>query len=414
MPVIESDPHQAQDSRRVADEPGVAIVARRPCLAGELAVESQRARASGRAVVEHVLENVIHHVADARGRDAFHLHFAAFEEFSFARRNRQNRNRLRFHAQVCEGGVGVGDFERRHLERAERHGRIRLEAALDSDRRRFFDHVADAVGTGGARCRAGVLVDARAPGWQPPDQHGRAAGARGQRAAVRGGVGDARCGLTGHGGRLSLLRLVGWLRDAAGRSTTVDEDHGAVDVDPARVDLDEATRRLEGELHAGLDHDLHAALEVVVLPDLLVAIPLDDHVSVLADELAGLVLHPQVQVLLGVDEHLLLALGVLEAELVEVGRPAPFAGAGLDAGLGGVRGQLVGRHLGGVVDAAGDDGLVGIAFQEVDDHLLADARQRDPSPVGAGPRVRDPDPAARVLVLLAAEPCKRSVDKATA
>ena len=36
--------------------------------------------------------------------------------------------------------------------------------------------------------------------------------------------------------------------------------------------------------------------------------------------------------------------------------------------------QVVGRHLLGVVDAAGDDRLVGVALQEVDDHLLADAR----------------------------------------
>src|SRR2546429_5227335 len=34
-----------------------------------------------------------------------------------------------------------------------------------------------------------------------------------------------------------------------------------------------------------------------------------------------------------------------------------------------------------VIDAAGDDGLVGVAFQEVDDHFLADAGQRDPAPV---------------------------------
>ena len=64
-------------------------------------------------------------------------------------------------------------------------------------------------------------------------------------------------------------------------------------------------------------------------------------------------------------------------------------------------GQSEGRHLLGVVDAADDDGLVGIAFEEVDDHFLADARDGDRSPALAGPGLRDADPAGAVLVLLA-------------
>ena len=36
--------------------------------------------------------------------------------------------------------------------------------------------------------------------------------------------------------------------------------------------------------------------------------------------------------------------------------------------------QVPRRHLLGVVDAAGDERLVRVAFEEVDDHLLADAR----------------------------------------
>ena len=42
--------------------------------------------------------------------------------------------------------------------------------------------------------------------------------------------------------------------------------------------------------------------------------------------------------------------------------------------LRGVGRQLPRRHLLGVVDAAGDERLVRVAFEEVDHHLLADAR----------------------------------------
>src|SRR4029450_1463101 len=55
----------------------------------------------------------------------------------------------------------------------------------------------------------------------------------------------------------------------------------------------------------------------------------------------------------------------------------------------------------GVVDAAGDDGLVRIALEEVDDDLLADPRDRDRAPALACPRVRDAHPARALLVTLA-------------
>lgn len=78
-----------------------------------------------------------------------------------------------------------------------------------------------------------------------------------------------------------------------------------------------------------------------------------------------------------------------KADLVEVGAAA-WARAALGAGLRFVRGQAVGRHLFLVVDAAGDDGLVRVAFEEVDDHFLADARVGDmglrPYPICASQR----------------------------
>ena len=62
-----------------------------------------------------------------------------------------------------------------------------------------------------------------------------------------------------------------------------------------------------------------------------------------------------------------------------------FAAARLDAALGHVGRQRVGRLVVGVVDAAGDDRPVGVAFQEIDDDFLADARQLDSAPGVAGP-----------------------------
>ena len=75
------------------------------------------------------------------------------------------------------------------------------------------------------------------------------------------------------------------------------------------------------------------------------------------------------------DINLFLTLLVLKTEFVEVGGLAAFAAARFDAGLGLVGGQGVGRHLAVVVDAAGDERLVGVAFKEIDDDLLTDARE---------------------------------------
>src|SRR2546423_7732057 len=60
----------------------------------------------------------------------------------------------------------------------------------------------------------------------------------------------------------------------------------------------------------------------------------------------------------------------------------------------------IGRHLLGIVDAASDNGLVRIAFQEVDNHLLADARNADRTPPLAGPWMRHTNPARAVLIPL--------------
>ena len=54
-----------------------------------------------------------------------------------------------------------------------------------------------------------------------------------------------------------------------------------------------------------------------------------------------------------------------------------------------------------VVDPAGDDRLIGVAFQEIDDDLLADTRDHDAAPALPGPDLGHPYPAGAGLVRLA-------------
>src|SRR4051794_10437572 len=110
-----------------------------------------------------------------------------------------------------------------------------------------------------------------------------------------------------------------------------------------------------------------------------------------------IVLDDGVHVVLAVDEHPLLAGAVVHRQLVEA---APLVRVRLDPAQHGTRREAEGRRLFRVVDAAGDDRLIGIAFEEIDDHFLTDARRGNGSPTFTGPRMRDADPAGAVLVLL--------------
>ena len=58
-------------------------------------------------------------------------------------------------------------------------------------------------------------------------------------------------------------------------------------------------------------------------------------------------------------------------------------------------------HLVDVVDAADDDGLVRVAFEEIDDYFLTDTRPERRAPALAGPVLADPYPAGAVGVVLA-------------
>ena len=98
------------------------------------------------------------------------------------------------------------------------------------------------------------------------------------------------------------------------------------------------------------------------------------------------------------NEHLLIAFFVFETDLVKARHPLALAASGFDPALGFVIGQLVGRHLAGVIDAADDDGLVGVAFEKIDDDFLADTRKKDHAPPFACPVLGNPNPAGAVLI----------------
>ena len=119
-----------------------------------------------------------------------------------------------------------------------------------------------------------------------------------------------------------------------------------------------------------------------------------------ADRLISLDRHAHVA--LGMQVEGFAALLVLELQRVGVGRRALLARPCDKAALRGVVGHLEGRRVVAVVDAAGDDGLVGVALEKVDDDLVADARREERAEVLPGPDLGHADQARALLVLLAA------------
>src|SRR6266851_1579926 len=152
-------------------------------------------------------------------------------------------------------------------------------------------------------------------------------------------------------------------------------------------------------LHASFVGVVHAGFFLEVLADLEGHV-LADFVVLIADEFAGIVFDAVIHVLFGVDENLLAALFVLEAKFVVVGGAAALGAAGHEGGARLVVRERVCRHLVVVVDAAGNDRAVGVAFEEFDNHFLPDARDGDRAPVFAGPGLGNAHPARAVLVLL--------------
>src|SRR5690554_2657601 len=142
-----------------------------------------------------------------------------------------------------------------------------------------------------------------------------------------------------------------------------------------------------------------------------VTIGLDAFVPFVADADTLVVLDVLIPVALGVDEDLLLASLVLDAQFVEA--VAAGAAQALEQAAGLVLGQLVGHRVGAVVQAATDQRLVRVAFQKTDQYLHADARDGDAAPVVAGPAAGHPQPAAGVGVgLTFAVPVELDLDPA--
>ncbi len=139
--------------------------------------------------------------------------------------------------------------------------------------------------------------------------------------------------------------------------------------------------------------------QVLAAADLLELVPADDQITVVAYPFLGVVLDADVLVVLAMHEDLLAAGLVLEGQLVEAAGVRGRAGAENGARL--VVGKRVGRHRGGVVETAGDDRLVRIAFEEFDDRLHADARDRLGAPLLARPVLRDAQEHRAVFVGLA-------------
>src|SRR5690554_6736512 len=131
----------------------------------------------------------------------------------------------------------------------------------------------------------------------------------------------------------------------------------------------------------------------------------------MTDTKALVVLDVLVPVTLGVDENLLLARLVLDAQFVEA--VAAGAAQALEQAAGLVCRQLVGNRVGTVVQAAGDQWLVRVAFQKTDQYFHADARDGHAAPVVAGPAAGHPQPAAGVGIGLAfAVPVELDLDPA--
>src|ERR1035441_7298124 len=128
---------------------------------------------------------------------------------------------------------------------------------------------------------------------------------------------------------------------------------------------------------------------------------MDDEVTIVSDVLARVVLDALIHVFFGVHEKLFVACLIFEADLVEVLGGAVLGAAGEDSATGVVGGQFIGRHVVGVVDGAGDERAIGVAFQELDYNLVADAGPEMGPARRDRKTLREPNPAGTVFVVLA-------------
>lgn len=120
---------------------------------------------------------------------------------------------------------------------------------------------------------------------------------------------------------------------------------------------------------------------------------IDGFAAIVADPMRFVVLDFDILILFGVEINLLRAFFVFEAQFVGIRGRTTLGRAGQNAGLRHIGRQRIGRHVVTVVDAAYDQGLIGVAFQKFDHHFMTDARNGNHAPVLAGPGMRHPDPA---------------------
>ena len=137
-----------------------------------------------------------------------------------------------------------------------------------------------------------------------------------------------------------------------------------------------------------------------VMLDVVGFVVIDSLGAVVADCVRFVILNADVLVFFSMEVNLLCALFVFEPQFVGIGAAAAFAGTREDAGLRHIGGQRVGRHLLGVVNTPGDDGVVRVTFEKIHDDFLADTRDGDHAPILTGPRVRNSHPARAVFVFL--------------
>ena len=232
-------------------------------------------------------------------------------------------------------------------------------------------------------------------------------------------------------------------RAVARAAAGVEADGRAVRADARAVDGQPASSGLEGQLGPGLQDDLEAALQmdfrtglaqplavhlsmavrmhgaVVVGKQLGFALLFERFVGFALGQDVGEVVHgavPVVQdvlfpVVLDVGVHVLFrmhvdffpAFFVLHPKFVEAARLAfgSRRAHGFEHRARLVRGQLVGRHVQLMVDAARDQGAVRVAFQERDHDLVADARDSHDAVFAARPFLRSADPAGGLFIVLA-------------
>ena len=141
------------------------------------------------------------------------------------------------------------------------------------------------------------------------------------------------------------------------------------------------------------DYDVVA---IISIRNLDRGIVLDRLNEVIIHSIGLVVLNGGIHVILTMNGDGFLILGVIHGNFIVTA--AARRRIGLHAADHARSGQLERRHLVGVVNPSGDDGLVRVALQEIHDHLLADARDLHRPPTLAGRWMGDAHPAGTVFI----------------